>query len=1144
MTSFFKMDNRTFNLKTPLSLLALCSLCFFVTSCDNTSVTNEGEIPGDPPLVASDPLLELLPSSVSGITFRNTINESFEMNITTHINTSNGGGVAILDINNDGLQDVYFVSSSGKNELYLNEGDMKFKNISEGSGVISDEGFEVAVTAVDINTDGFMDLYVCRAGPVVEEVRRNQLFINNGDLTFTEQAAKYGLDDKSASMGANFFDYDRDGDLDLYLLNYPVDFSFASRINVRPTADGKTVEPILDPIKIYDSDRLYRNDGPPTADGKGGFKDVSQEAGIWNFGYGLSLSIEDFNQDGWMDVYVANDFIQPDLLYINNQDGTFTDQLGKYFKHTTQHTMGTDLSDFDNDGYFDLFAVDMLSQTQYRKKTLLSTNSQNKYTTLIRNNYFEPVVRNVLQRNNGNSTFSDVGCMANVFQTDWSWSGLMADLDNDGWKDLLVTNGYQREVTDVDFINFTFAEIKEKGAIKNQFEDVHDFLGLIPQYKLVDFVYQNKGDLTFEDKSGKWMTNPPTWSNGAAVADLDNDGDIDYLVNNINDEAFVYKNLASEQNQHKYLQVQCKGPEQNPFGIGTSVRIYYDDEQQYALVTPTRGIFSSVDYLIHFGLSNHGQVDKLVVLWPDGKSQTVTNIPANQRIVLNYTDATASTEPMGRRDYSTQFKEITKSSALNFVHEENDYVDFDVYFMLPWALSDLGPQLATADVNGDGLTDVFIGNSFGKAGGVFLQNENGKFVMMNKEQWQQDSIYEDHGALFFDADMDGDPDLLVISGGYESISPAAWQTRLYINEGGKQFIHAKGAIPFLPNVCSEAVSFDYDNDGDFDLLLGGRVAPGQYPSSPHSYILRNDRNRFVDVTQEVCPDFDKMGMVTDLQIGNLDDDSAMELVVVGEWMPVTIFKFDNGKIVKQDLAKKGLSDSEGFWNRVVIADLDGDGDNDLVTGNLGMNTHYRPTPKYPVQCYVSDYDKNGSLDPIITYFEQGKAYPLVQKDVLIKQIPAMKKKFLYSKDYARASIEEILTPKQIADSYILNSKIVESGWWENQSGKFVFHPLPTQAQVAPVNGILVHDLNHDDIPDLLLVGNKYRMEVETGRLDAGTGTYLKGDGQGGFTWVNNLESGIWAMHDARDIALLNSASRKIRIIVSNNNESAQVFEEN
>lgn len=1138
---FFRILSGSFHLIPFLIIYMFVALILVPFSC--TKGPNEMNIPGDETLTAKEPLLQLLPSDETGIHFENIIKETFEMNITTHINTSNGGGVAILDANKDGLQDVYFISSSGENKLFLNLGNLTFKDITSTAGLASAEGFEVAVTAVDINNDGYLDIYICRAGPIEDEARRNKLFVNNRDLTFTERAAEYGLDDKSASMGANFFDYDNDGDLDLYLLNYPVDFQYTSKINVKPNADSTAVEPILDPIHEYDSHRFYRNDGPPGQDGKGGFKDVSREAGIWNFGYGLSVSIEDFNQDGWMDVYVANDFIQPDLLYINNRDGTFTNQLNNYFKHTTQHSMGTDLSDYDNDGLFDLFAVDMMSRTQYRKKTLLSTNSQNKYTTLIRNGYFEPVVRNVLQHNNGNSTFSDVACMANVFDTDWSWSGLMADLDNDGWKDLLVTNGYQREVTDLDFINFKFAEIKAKGAIKSQFEEVHDFLNMIPQYKIRDFVFRNKGDLTFEDKTGVWMTNPPTWSNGAAMADLDNDGDLDYLVNNINDEAFIYQNLAVDKNANNYLQVTCTGNGSNPLAIGTTVRIYYNNQQQYFLMTPIRGIFSSVEHLVHFGLGKTTIIDRLEVRWPDGKIQTLHQVPSNQRLHLSYTDAVTS-ESVPIKKTSTQFIDISKSSRLSFTHIENDFVDFESYFLMPWALSDLGPLMATADVNKDGLTDVFIGNSFGKSSGLFVQEANGTFTIVSKQQWEIDSIYEDHGAVFFDADMDNDMDLLVISGGHESISPQAWQSRLYINDQGKNFVHARGAIPLLKDICLRAVAFDYDEDGDFDLLLGGRVVAGKYPSVPESYILRNDRNKFTDVTAEVSEEFGQVGMVTDLQIANIDGNPDMELVVVGEWMEISVFKFRNRKIEKADAKDYGLDKSNGFWNKLVIADLDGDGDNDLITGNIGLNSQYRSSPEHPIQCFAGDYDQNGSIDPIMTYFEGENCYPFVQKDVLIKQIPVMKKKFVFAKDYAKATIQDILSPKQLKESLLLSCYMVESGWWENKQGQFTFHAFPSQAQASPIHGIIVHDLNRDGLQDILVAGNKYRMEVETGRLDAGIGTYLQGNGKGQFTWINNLLTGIWAIHEARDLALLNSPKEKLRIIVSNNNAPIQVFEEN
>ena len=1140
MTSFSSFNSKYFQMPFRYFLPITLTLLLVIHSCKEDVQTPE--VPGDEPLIASSPLLKLLPSNETGIDFINYIHETFELNITNHINTSNGGGVAIFDANNDGLQDIYMISTSAENRLFINKGNLKFEDRTLGSGLESNEGFEVAVTTVDINADGWMDVYVCRGGPVENELRRNKLFVNNRDLTFTERAREYGLDDKSASMGANFFDFDKDGDLDLYLLNYPTDFSHASKINVRPSNDSTRVEPNLQPITEYDSDRFYRNDGPPLPNGTGGFKDISKEAGIWNFGYGLSVSIEDFNQDGWMDVYVANDFIQPDNLYINNRDGTFSDKIKDYFKHTSQHTMGTDVSDFDNDGLIDLFAVDMLSETQYRKKTLLTTNSQNKYTNLILHGYFPPVVRNVLQRNNGNSTFSDIACMANVYQTDWSWSCLMPDLDNDGWKDMLVTNGYQREVTDLDFINFKFAEIQAKGSLTTQFTDVFDFLNMIPQYKLRDYVFKNNGDLTFTDKSGEWMTMLPTWSNGAATADLDNDGDMDYVVNNIDDEAFVFENLATNSNDHHYIQFSAKGPEHNPFGVGLAVTIFHDGQQQYSMMTPTRGIFSAIEHLLHFGLGKSTTIDSVMVRWPDGKSQVLINIPSDKRVELLYTDAQLETGKGNFSNKNTLFKEVNTASSLGFRHIENDYIDFETTFLLPWSLSDLGPLVSTADVNGDGFTDIYIGNSFGKPKGIYVQTPGGKFTLISKSQWDQDSVYEDHGSLFFDADLDGDMDLFVVSGGYESVSPLAWQSRLYINEGGTNFIRANAAIPLLEDVCLRAAAFDYDGDGDIDLFLGGRVKPGKYPLPPKSYVLRNDRNKFVDVTQEVAPEFSNVGMVTDLQFADIDGDRLAELIVVGEWMPLTIFKIKNGKLIKASPDQFGLAKSNGFWNKLSIADLDNDGDLDLVTGNLGLNSHYRASADHPVQCYAGDYDQNGSIDPIITYYEGDRSYPMVQKDVLIKQIPVLKKKFVYSTDYARASIEDVLSAKQIKESHILHCHILETGWWENKGSQFIFHALPAQTQVSPVQGIIVHDINGDGNLDIIMAGNKYAMEVETGRLDAGIGTYLEGKGNGNFSWIKNTESGFWAQKDVRDIGLLRSPDNKLRIIVANNDDLIQLFE--
>lgn len=1114
-----------------IQLATLAILILF--ACKNEVSQQEKDQKGEKTLTATSPLLKLLLAEETGIDFQNAIVETFENNITTNINIYNGGGVAVADLNNDGLPDLYFISSTGENKLYQNLGGLKFKDITDGSGVEGEGGFETAVTAVDINTDGYLDLYVCRAGPVEDNTRRNRLYINNGNLTFSEKANEYGLDDISASTGANFFDYDNDGDLDLYLLNYPTDFSFCTKVDVRPTKDLKSVEPNLEPKTPYDTDRLYRNDG-------GMFKDVSKEAGIWNFAYGLSVAVSDFNLDGYADVYVGNDFIQPDFLYINNGNGTFSNQLPEYFRHTSQHTMGTELSDFDNDGLIDFFAVDMLGNNNFRQKTVRNTNTQSQYTTLVQHGYFEPVVRNVLQRNNGNGTFSDVACLAHVYKTDWSWSGLFADLDNDGWKDLCITNRYRRETGDLDFINFAIPEIKQKDVpLQQQYKDVYDFLKLIPTYKLRNFVFRNNKDWTFEDMSGKWMTMKASWSNGSAVADLDLDGDLDYVVNNLEEPAFIYQNLTNQQSGKNYLQFKLAGAARNPQGIGASVTLFFGDQMQYQEMNPTRGIFSSVEHLLHFGLGEVSQVDKVVVRWPDGFSQTLTDVKANQRMTLHHEEA--SEKALAQPALApTLFEDQTITSGLNFRHEENDFNDFEAHFLQPWKLSELGPMMATADVNGDGLTDVFIGNSFDKPAMLFIQNSEGKFIPASTKTWETDQVYEDHGALFLDADGDGDADLYVVSGGTEAVNELAWQDRFYLNDGKGNFTKV-AAIPPTKSAGSHAIAYDFDGDGDQDIIRGGRTAISNYPASPKSYILRNDKNRFTDVTDEVSPEFGQVGMITDLVWANIDNDPAAELIVVGEWMPLTVFKIIDGKLKKLDAVTLGFENSNGLWNRLVAADLDQDGDIDLVTGNLGTNTRLTATVKEPLMCYAYDFDRNDAIDAVMAYYEKGQIYPLIHKGVMVKQMPSLKKRFIYAREYAAAAISDIFEEKDLDEAIVMKANMLETCWWENQNGKFVRHLLPTQAQVSPVFGILIYDFNADGHADILLVGNKYGMEVETGRCDAGNGTLLIGDGKGKFAWVNNIQSGFWASKEARDLVLLNSRDGKYTIVVSNNNDAAQVY---
>ncbi|MEO6037133.1 MAG: VCBS repeat-containing protein, partial [Saprospiraceae bacterium] len=851
--------------------------------------------------------------------------------------------------------------------------------------------------------------------------------------------------------------------------------------------------------------------------------------------YGLSVSVSDFNRDGYPDVYVGNDFVQPDLLYINNHDGTFSNHLGDYFRHTSQSTMGTELSDFDNDGLVDLFAVDMLPTTNYRQKTLQTVNTLARYTSMVQNGYFEPVVRNVLQHNNGNGTFSDLACFGGVYKTDWSWSGLLADLDNDGLKDIHVANGYRRDVSNFDFVQFFSNEVATKSSneLQAKYKDVKGILEQVPSFKVRNFVFQNQGNFQFADKGGDWMTMPGSWSCGSAWADLDADGDLDLIVSNLEDPAFIYKNQTRDQGTGNYLQVKLQGSAQNPFAVGASALIEYAGQRQFLELNPTHGIFSSVEHLLHFGLGSSSQVDKLTVRWPDGKVQILASIPANQRLTLKYVDAAGLVPTlMPPATLSPLLQDETARSGVNFRHQENATNDFEKWPLNPWSETDLGPLLAKGDVNGDGLEDFFIGNATGSPSGLFIQTFDGRFRAASLAAWEKNKRYEAHGAAFFDADGDGDQDLYVVSGGAEAGNDAAWQNNLYLNDGKGDFSLLPSALPVTKDVGLRVAPFDYDGDGDLDVFVGGRVSPGKWPLTPRSFVLRNNRSAgqtgtasFTEVTNLVAGDFERCGMVTDLAWADLDGDQKPELIAVGEWMPVTIFQWNNGKL-QNVTAKFGLDKSNGLWFRLALADLDGDGDLDLITGNLGLNTRFTASPDAPLRCFAKDFDNNGTIDPLLTYFSGGKSYPLVPRDVLVKHIPSLKKKFLYANNYGEATID-LVYPQNVLDGALnLSCYTLETCWWENKNGQFIQHHLPLQAQLSPMQGIVADDVNGDGHPDLLLAGNKYGMDVETNRCDAGNGALLLGDGKGGFVWDSNLSSGFWATWEARDLLLLDGPGTK------------------
>jgi enediyne biosynthesis protein E4 len=1094
---------------------------------------------------AEHPLLELLSPEATGITFANQILETEQNNVLKNINFYNGGGVCVADFDLDGLQDVYFICCNGKNILYKNEGNFHFRDVTDEAGVASVEGFESAAGVADINADGLPDIYLCRSGSVRTPEREIKIYINDPARPghFSEQGANYGLNDKSPATGMCFFDYDNDGDLDCYILNYPENQALSNELLLKMDNFGK-VTADLEPKQEFDSDRLYRNDGRQP-DGAWHFTEVSKSAGIHNLGFGLSVSSADINRDGYMDLYVANDFLQPDNLYINNRKGGFTDQLKTAFRHNSVFSMGVDINDFDNDGLLDIFSLDMLPSDNYRQKASKTTNPLSRYLSIVQSGIIPPVTRNTLQRNNGDGTFSDLACLSGIYKTDWAWSCLMADFDNDGFRDIYITNGYRKDVNDRDFHDFIIPEFtKTKKLGEMNMSELQDFLSKVPVYKSFNFVYQNKGNWQFEDQSGKWATIPPTWSCGSAWADLDNDGDLDLLVNNLEEPAMVYKNLSREQNKGHYLQAKLQGSTNNPLAVGASVLIEYNGgQQQFQELSPNKGIFSSSEHLIHFGVGNAQVIDKLSVRWPDGKTQVLTQVPTNQRLTLRYADASGSPVPslIPAVAANPLFQETNAGNQVAYRHKENNFVDFETWPLLPWTISDLGPLMAVGDINNDGLEDVFVGNAFDSPAALLQQNADGSFKAVSQAVFDTYKNYEDNGAVFFDADKDGDQDLLVSSGGPEASSDQAWQIRLFINDGkGKFSNETVERLPVLKDLCMRMSVQDYDNDGDLDIFAGGRIVPQKWPLTPRSVVLRNNNGKFEDVTEQIGGDFARCGMVTDMLWQDLNGDQKPELVVAGEWMPVSVFAWTDGKL-RNMTANYGLDKTNGLWNRLVAADLDGDGDQDLVAGNLGLNTRFTASETAPFHVFAADFDKNATLDPMVAQEDKGRMVPLMQKEVVLKQMPILKKKFLYSRDYAAATLQDLFAAKDLETAQHLLCYELQSCWFENKQGQLIKHVLPVAAQVSTVQGMIARDFDQDGALDLLLAGNKYGFEVETNQADASVGVFLKGDGKGGFQRVDNRKTGFWAPWEARDMALLRGSGGKNLVVVSNNNRALQVF---
>jgi enediyne biosynthesis protein E4 len=1062
----------------------------------------------------AETLFTQLSPSQTGIGFANTITPDDTLNVLYYMYLYNGAGVGVGDFNGDGLPDVFLAGNQVSSQCYLNQGNFKFAEVTQAAGLTTDR-WATGVSVADVNADGLLDIYVCVAhNNLWNKSNANLLFVNQGVRDgvpiFKEMAEDYHLADTSYSTQAAFFDYDRDGDLDMYLLNNWLEKESHNRLRPK-LSDGSALN----------TDKLYRNEGTGP-NGHPVFREVSKAAGIIHDGYGLGVVISDLNKDGWPDIYVTNDFITNDLMYVNNGDGTFANQIAERLMHQSYNSMGTDVADYNNDGWSDIVALDMLPEGNQRQKMMMMKANDDRYAMMTGKflHYQPQFVRNTLQLNHGNGTFSEIGQLAGVDKTDWSWAALLADYDNDGWKDLFVTNGYRKDITDLDYITYS-QDNSLFGSDEFKRKNKKEMLKLIPEVKIGNYAYRNRGDLTFENVSQAWGLDVPSYSNGAAYADFDNDGDLDLVINNIDQPAQVFRNEASNRLKNNYLRIKLRGKDKNNFGIGAKVTLWAGGKMQYQELSPVRGYTSTVEDALHFGLGQGAKIDSLHIVWPSGWSQRLTAIQPNQTLGLVEKNATvAPVVHQGGGHWPAQSGQLpfqALAGLLAFKHTEGEHNDFKQQFTLPHKYSQNGFGLAVGDVNGDGLEDLYAGGAYGISGSFFLQTKTGQF---QARKLTMDTLHEDMGVLLFDADGDRDLDLYVVSGGNERLKNVDYyQDRLYLNDGRGHFSLAAAALPDTKSSGSCVVAADYDQDGDLDLFVGGRVVPNQYPLPPRSYLLRNDsQDGQVSFTDATPTGLAEVGMVTAALWTDYDNDGRLDLALVGEFMPFTFFKNDQGKLTKL-VGETGDRAKIGWWNSLSAGDFDNDGDTDYLAGNLGYNTKYKASDRQPVSIVAKDFDKNGMSDAFLShYFSDGKRYLAHPRDNFLEQIPYMKKKFNAYKTYATTPFELVFGEEELADAYLAEANYFATSYIENQgNGKFVFRPLPIEAQLAPVYGMTVGDYNDDGHLDALMVGNSYAPEVNWGRYDASFGTYLLGNGQGGFEVVPNRKSGFVVRGDAKGL---------------------------
>jgi enediyne biosynthesis protein E4 len=1070
-----------------------------------------------------DKLFTSLPHGRTGIDFKNWIKESETFNVLEYGYLYNGAGVAVGDVNNDGLPDIFFSGNFAPSRLYLNKGNFRFEDITEKSGASCKNNWNTGVTMADINGDGFLDIYVCSSTDSRPERRKNLLFINNGNLTFTESAAKYGIDDPSYSTHSVFFDYDKDGDLDLFLLNHSLD-----RYG-RPMAERKKEH---DPNFEH---KLYKNTGAK-------FVDVSKETGMIQnvMNFGLGLAVADFNNDNWPDIYVCNDYSEQDYFYINQQNGTFSEQLDKYFDHVSLSSMGNDAADFNNDGTIDMITLDMYPEDNYEQKLVAGPDNYDRFSALKKTGFYHQSTRNMLQMNNHGSYFTEIGQYAGIFSTNWSWSPLFCDFDNDGNKDLYITNGYGRNSTYMDAIMFSVQQIsrQQKG------EAVMPKMGIIekiPATMLKNYIFRNNGDLTFTNVTDSWGDEVSSLSNGAAYADLDNDGDMDLVVSTINEYPLIYRNNSNNINTNHFLKIRFDGTGLNKGGIGSKVEVTCKGQTFTQEFMPSRGYMSSMNHELIFGVGKATIIDSLRITWPDLREQVLTSVGTDQTIILHNKDAQVA-KPRAIAVYQPVFIPLNNKKILDFTHVENEYVDFHKQILLPHFLSTQGPHIAKGDVNKDGLEDVYIGGAKGSPGKLFIQLRNGTFKLQDQSCFERDKGCEDIGAEFFDADGDKDLDLYVVSGGNElpKDSPEL-QDRLYLNNGGV-FTKTTDRLPVMLTSGSCVKAADIDNDGDQDLFIGGRLIPLSYPLPPRSYILENDgTGHFKDVTQTYNPVLMNPGMVTDAVWTDFNGDRQLDLILVGEWMGIRVFQH-TGKNLTEISDRCGLKDSEGWWNTIVATDFDLDGDMDYVIGNLGLNSQIKVSVKEPATIYARDFDNNGLIDAVMCYFIQGRSYPFYAKDDLQDQLPFIKKKYPTYESFANQTITDIFTPKELQGALVLKACIFQSCYLENKgNNQFTLSPLPPVAQFSPIYAIQTGDYNKDGNPDLILAGNFFGTRIKFGEYDANKGLLLTGNGKGNFKVMTDIQSGFHIKGEVRDIAEIRLASGKNMLVFALNNDSVKLY---